>query len=227
MTTLRFTLLAEGSSDRVLIPIIRWMLLHHHGSFDWIGQSAELHALPQPPKEFPERISVTNQYFPSDVLFIHRDADKESVKKRREEIASAFRESTGLENFPWIPVIPVRMTEAWLLISETAIRSAVGNLPGKIPMSIPSIGKLEKIPNPKELLEQQMLIASELTGRRRKKFHFPEHRARIPEFIDDWGKLLKVPSARTLFEEIGALDLISRSNPPRKPTTGLNKPTKR
>lgn len=205
MRTLRFTLLAEGSSDRVLIPILRWMLLHHHGSFDWIGQSAELHALPRPPKKLSERIAVANEYFPSDILFIHRDADKESVEKRREEIGSAFAETQGLEELIWTPVIPVRMTEAWLLISETALRAAVENLHSKVPLSIPSIGKLEGISNPKALLEQQLMIASELTGRRRKKFHFPEHRARIPEFFDDWKQLLEVPSARTLFEEIGTL----------------------
>lgn len=205
MKTFRFTLLAEGSSDRVLIPILRWMLLHHHGSFDWIGQFAELHELPRPPKGLSERISVTNEYFPSDILFIHRDADRESVEKRREEISSAFAETDGLEDLVWTPVIPVRMTEAWLLISETALRSAVGNLHGKVSLSIPPIGKLEGVPNPKAVLEQHLIIASELTGRRRKKFHFPEHRARIPDFIDDWKQLLEVPSARRLFEEIGTL----------------------
>jgi len=208
MKTLRFTLLAEGSSDRVLIPILRWMLLHHHGSFDWIGQPAELHALSRPPKGLPKRISVANEYFPSDILFIHRDADRDSVEKRREEIRTALAETHGLEDLVWAPVIPVKMTEAWLLISETALRSAVGNPRGKVLLNMPPIGNLEEIPNPKAILEQQLVIASELTGRRRKKFHFPEHRARIPEFIDDWKQLLEVPAARALFDEIGALTFL-------------------
>jgi hypothetical protein len=206
MNTLRFTLLAEGSSDRVLIPIIRWMLLQHHSSYDWIGQLADLNVLLNPPKSLADRISATIAYFPSDILFVHRDADKNPVEKRIEEIRSAFAANHELDSIIWSPVIPVRMTEAWLLISETALRASVDNLGGSTPLDIPAIKTLEKIPNPKLLLEQKLVLASELTGRRKKKFFFPEHRSRIPDYIEDWNQLLELPSALRLYEDIRNLN---------------------
>jgi hypothetical protein len=208
MNTLSFTLLAEGTSDRVLLPIIRWMLLQHHGSYNWIGQLADLNVLSNPPKSLPERISAATNLFPSDILFVHRDADKSKVENRIEEIHSAFVANEGLESIVWMPVIPVRMTEAWLLISESALRSSVGNLKGRAPLNIPAIKKLEKISNPKLLLEQNLILASEVTGRRKKKFFFPEHRARIPDYIEDWNKLLELPSAKRLYEDIRQLNFL-------------------
>jgi hypothetical protein len=207
MKTLRFTLLAEGTSDRVLLPILRWMLLRHHKNIEWMGTMAELHALPNTPRMLPERIAATCELFPSDVLFIHRDSDREATGTRRNEISEAV-EALAVDSIPsWIPVIPVRMTEAWLLISESALRAAAGNPNGQIGLSLPSGGRLEAIPDPKQILNDLLLEASGLTGRRRKKFHFPAARARIPDFFDDWQRLLHLPSAKMLDDEIAGLSL--------------------
>jgi hypothetical protein len=206
MTTLRFTLVAEGSSDRVLIPILRWMLGSHHSDFQWIGQAANLQELPKPPRELGEKIAIASKLFPADVIFVHRDVDRESPSKRREEIAEALR---LLPNSParyCVPVIPVRMTEAWLLISESALRTASGNPNGQNSLNLPPLSKLESIPDPKKLLQDLLLEASEHTGRRRKKFNFPARRARIPDFLKDLKVLLGLPSAKELFDEIAALD---------------------
>lgn len=206
MSTLSFTLLADGTSDRVLIPILRWMLLQHHRDFDWIGQTADLHALPQPPQELPERIVTAAELFPAHVLFIHRDAEKEPPSLRRAQVADAVASVADRRRLLWRPVIPVRMTEAWLLISEPALRHAVGNPNGRSALNLPRLQDLEAIPDPKGILQDNLLVASELTGRRRKKFHFPEHRARIPDFISDWSMLLRIPSARALYEDIASLE---------------------
>ena len=82
MKTRRFTLVAEGTSDRVLIPILRWMLLRHHFGFEWMGQSADLHELPKPPRTLPQKIATASELFPADVIFIHRDSDRESPIQR-------------------------------------------------------------------------------------------------------------------------------------------------
>lgn len=206
MTTLRFTLVAEGTSDRVLIPILRWMLLRHHSGFEWMGQIAELHELPKPPRALPEKISTASQLFPTDVIFIHRDADRESPLVRRQEISEAFHSLQERPARHWVPVIPVRMTEAWLLVSESALRGASGNPNGRIPLQLPPWRDLETIPDPKEMLQTLLVEASERSGRRRKKFNFPAQRARIPDFLENWETLLRLPSARQLDEEIAALD---------------------
>ncbi len=206
MNTVRFTLVAEGSSDRVLIPILRWMLGSHHSDFEWIGQPANLHELPKPPRGLQEKIATAAELFPADVIFVHRDADRESPSKRRVEISEALSALPSSPARYCVPVIPVRMTEAWLLISESALRAASGNPRGRKPLNLPSLSQLESVSDPKQLLQDLLLEASELAGRRRKKFSFPERRARIPEFLEDLEVLLNLPSAKELFDEIAALD---------------------
>ena len=127
MTTLRFTLVAEGTSDRVLIPILRWMLLRHHSGFDW------------------------------------------------------------------------------LLVSESALRGASGNPNGRNPLQLPPMRDLEKIPDPKEVLRDLLVEASGLSGRRRKQINFFAQRARVPDFLENWEPLLRLPSAQQLHNEIAAL----------------------
>lgn len=205
MRTLRFTLLAEGTSDRVLIPILRWMLLRHHSGFEWIGQIADLHELPRPPRSLPQKIATASELFPADVIFIHRDSDRESPSNRRREISDAIdslRESPARH---WVPVIPVRMTEAWLLVSESALRSASGNPNGRNPLQLPPWQALETIPDPKVVLQSLLVDASGLSGRRRKKSNFSAQRARIPDFLENWETLLRLPSAKQLCDEIAAL----------------------
>lgn len=205
MSTRQFTLLSDGTSDRVLVPILQWMLMQHHPRCDWIGQCAELQGLRNPPKSLSDRIKAAHEFFPSDLLFVHRDAERESPKSRREEIESAVATDSAISDLAWTPVIPVRMTEAWLLISEEAIRSAAGNPNGRIALSLPAISSLERVPDPKATLESLLVTACELSGRRKKKFRFPVHRARVPNFVHDWTPLLVLPSAKAVFDEIEAL----------------------
>lgn len=205
MRTLRFTLLAEGSSDRVLLPILSWMLLRHHRDFQWIGVPANLRDLPSPPRALAEKITATCELFPADVIFIHRDADRHQPSDRRQEIEEAIKSLSGSPAPRWVPVIPVRMTEAWLLVSENAIRSAAGNPRGGNGLDFPPLGRLESIPDPKELLKSLLTEASGLTNRRKKKFNHAAARARIPDFLEDWERLLRLPSAKRLDEEIAAL----------------------
>ncbi len=205
MTTLRFTLVAEGTSDRVLIPILRWMLLRHHPEFEWMGQTADLHELPRPPRSLPQKIATASELFPADVIFIHRDSDREAPANRRREISDAIdslRESPARH---WVPVIPVRMTEAWLLVSESALRNASGNPNGRNPLQLPPWRDLETIPDPKVVLQNLLVDASGLSGRRRKKFNFSAQRARIPDFFESWEDLLRLSSAKQLYDEISTL----------------------
>lgn len=206
MKTLRFTLVAEGTSDRVLVPILRWMLLHLHPRFQWMGQIADLYELSRPPNSLPERISVASGLFPADVFFIHRDADRDPPSNRRREVSDAV---DSLEAFParhWIPVIPVRMTEAWLLVSESALRGASGNPNGRTALHVPALKSLESLPDPKAVLQKLLVDAGGLSGRRRKKANFSAQRARIPDFFEDWEALLRLPSAKRVYDEIAALD---------------------
>ena len=202
MTTLRYTLVAEGTSDMVLLPILRWMLLRQHPEFEWMGQIAELQVLPNPPRGLARRIAAAGELFPADVIFIHRDADREPPANRRQEISDA------IESLP---------DEAWLLVSESALRAASGNRSGRTPLGLPPLFDLETIPDPKRLLQSLLVDASELSGRRRKKFNFPSSRLRIPDFVEDWEILLHLPSAKALFDEVGSLEFKPPTSPSSRP----------
>jgi hypothetical protein len=94
-----------------------------------------------------------------------------------EEPVNAVRNSGILT--PHIPVVSVRMHEAWLLFDEAAIRCAAGNPNGNIPITLPAARSLDRIQNPKELLFDLLRTASGLSARRglwqqRRRMLFPE-----------------------------------------------------
>jgi len=55
-----------------------------------------------------------------------------------------------------VPAVPVRMTEAWLLFDEAAIRRAAGCPNGSMPLELPSLKTSEDIPDPKTILHEAL-----------------------------------------------------------------------
>ncbi|MDZ4800972.1 MAG: hypothetical protein SGI92_22665 [Bryobacteraceae bacterium] len=144
--------------------------------------------------------------YPCDILFVHRDAEAQPPENRRSEIEAALHWSPNR----WIPVIPVRMTESWLLFDERAIRSAAGNPNGTEPLNLPEVHRLELLPDPKALLSQLLKTASGLNSRRRSRLPVHERVHRIPDYIDDFSTLLRLPSFQRLQADIqSAIENIS------------------
>jgi len=178
--------------------------LREKGEVDRIQPEwADLRRLPRPPQTLGERISTAINLYPCDLLFIHRDAEGEDPTIRYEEIHNALREiaAQGIQA-PSVCVVPVRMTEAWLLINEPAIRLAAGNPNGTRPLSIPDLTTIEQIQDPKELLFAILRKASGLRGRRLKTFSMGESRIRITELIDDFSPLRELKAFQRLEEDI-------------------------
>lgn len=202
MTGLRYTLVSDGSSDRALIPILNW-LLQQRVSQPIQSEWADLRRLKKPPRRLSDRIRSGLELYPCDVLFVHRDAEKESFETRTKEIHQSWKEVS--ENFQikgMVCVVPVRMLEAWLLANERAIRLAAGNPHGRTPLSLPKLDELEKIPDPKSILHEQLLQASELSGRRRDSFQIPLKIHRIAEFIEDFSPLRTLPAFVSLEKDV-------------------------
>ncbi|WP_176722314.1 hypothetical protein [Candidatus Thiosymbion oneisti] len=191
MERLEFRLLTDGSSDAVLIHPITW-ILQQHFRFAINGTWADLRRLPNPPKDLRGRIEVALDLYPCDVLFIHRDAEGESLEGRVAEIEDAV---VGLSD-PQVPVVLVRMQEAWFLIDEPALRCAAGNPHSGVSLTMPAIDTLEQIPDPKRMLYDLLLKASELTGRKRKKFNPGRQVRRLGELIEDYSPLRRLTAFR-------------------------------
>jgi hypothetical protein len=88
-----------------------------------------------------------------------------------------------------IAVIPVRMTEAWLLFDEDSIKIAAGNPNNSRSLSLPSLQQAEKLPDPKAILYQKIKEAIALQGRKLAKLKIPQRVHVLVENIKDFSSL--------------------------------------
>ncbi|NHZ90217.1 hypothetical protein F2P45_14500 [Massilia sp. CCM 8733] len=182
-TLIRYTLLADGTSDEVLLPIINWVINFHYPG---------VRVVPSFARDFGKighglnaRVNAALANFPCDVLFVHRDAEAMPRELRLGEIDAAMRDV----EVPFVPVVPVRMTEAWLLSDETAIRFAAGNASGRHAIALPARKKWEAIPDPKDVLLTALTAASGLSGRKLGKFQPEKARSLITQRTESFAGL--------------------------------------
>ena len=206
MDEIRYTLISDGPSDRALLPILTWILREKGDIRRVQPEWADLRRLPQPPQSLRERILSAIDLFPCDLLFVHRDAEREDPETRYREIRNPLQEATkrGFK-VPTVCVVPVRMTEAWLLFDEPAIRLAAGNPNGTNPLNMPDLSVIEEIPDPKIVLFEILREASGLTGRRLKRFNTAECRIRITELLSDFSPLRQLSAFQRLENDISTL----------------------
>ena len=186
---LRWTLAADGTSDRALMPVITHLLgsIPTLQDIDIVAQFAGFVGF-----DLARRVQEAVRRFPCDILFVHRDAENAGLDARHSEICAATANATP--NI--VPTIPVRMTEAWLLIDARAIRKAADNPNGTIELEMPDVLTLEGIPNPKALMSDLLIRASEKSGRRRRRFtaEIAWRRARVAMLIEDFSALRHLPA---------------------------------
>ena len=202
MKTIRYALVSDGSSDRMLMPILDWLLQRHCPEFAVQPEWADLARLPRLPRTLTEKVeSALDLCHPCDLLFIHRDAERENPETRYVEISSALER---VATPPVVCVIPVKMQEAWLLFDEVAIRKAAGNPSGRTRLELPALVSVERLPNPKQVLFDLLSQASEFSGTRLKRFKRDQYRTvhLVSKNIDDFSPLFVVPAFQRLEQEL-------------------------
>lgn len=166
--TIRFLLVCEGSSDAAMIPHISRLLIQN-GQDDPQGSYWA--------RNGPLSDKIREGLHHSggcDLLFVHRDADASQEtrgagpERRRNEIVEAVNDS-GYAG-PYVCIVPVRMTESWLLLDESAIRWVAGRSRSNIPLDLPSHDQVEEESDPKGCLERALITVSGDSGRRLRKF---------------------------------------------------------
>jgi hypothetical protein len=193
MDVLTYTVLTDGPSDRRLIPVINWCL-SRYTSLAVTGNWADLYYARPRPNSLRERIQAAAEYYPSSILFVHRDAETATRADRVQEIRNAAH---NLALPPVIEVVTVRMQEAWFLFDEQAIRTAASNPNGQEPLNLPALATLETLPDPKQVLFTALEQASGLEGRHLRRFNPNRAAHRISELIEDFSPLIQLPA----FEE--------------------------
>jgi Domain of unknown function (DUF4276) len=144
-------MLVDGLSDESLGGHVAALAQRHGVILDVV--TPEFDRMDDPPgrrvRDRLERVLGIDHDF--NVLVVHRDAERASVRHRLDDIRRAA-ESVALA-WPTVAVIPVRMTEAWLLLDETAIREVSGRPTGTDPLELPHPTRVEAHPDPKAALK--------------------------------------------------------------------------
>lgn len=186
-----FSVIADGGTDRTLIPILQWALHRLDPDVDILEP------------DFCKRQGTVAEFIQqyeshSMLIFVHRDAERSSLEERRNEFINVIRAEV-------VPVIPVRMTEAWLLIDAYAIARAADR-PDAV-VSLPPVRQLENVADPKQLLEDLLMeAAGDLAGRRLTRFKasLTERRVNVASLISDFGALEELPAFQSFQAALSA-----------------------
>lgn len=189
---MQYTLLADGRSDKVLVHIINWVLDEKNIFYtpqvaEWLQENT-LHG----------RCREAVLKYPCDVLFVHRDAEARKPEERHDEIRDALASYVGNS----VHVVPVRMTEAWLLSSENAIRTAARNRNGSVKLELPNWRQWDRLSDPKNTLATLLRTATELPARRLRKFSVERARYRVAELTVDFSPLRQLSAFRQFEKSI-------------------------
>jgi len=200
---IEYLLISDGTSDRLLINPIDWVF--RQKGVQTKGRWLDFSKPEFQSKTLEGKLSLAKQlYTEIDFIIIHRDAENQPIDKRKSEINDVINKASIELNIT-ARIVPIRMSEAWLLIDESAIRRAAGKPSGKIPLGLPKIKKLEQISDPKDLLKEYLLKASELSGRKRNQFDFNNARQLVSQFIIDFTPLRSLVSFTNFESEIDHL----------------------
>jgi len=193
---LTYTFVSDGSSDKILIPILTWALKQSiQGPI--VSQWADFGRIPRQPN-IQAKLAAALDLYPCDLLFVHRDSEGQPPEWRREEIAKNLKQISTA----YVPVVPVRMSEAWLLFDESSIRSAAGNPNGIETLVLPDLTTLEDVLDPKKLLHDVLVRASGKNAHRRSRFPVRQRVHLITNYIDDYSPLQSLSAFRNLQEDI-------------------------
>ncbi|MER5266861.1 hypothetical protein ABTZ99_32685 [Actinosynnema sp. NPDC002837] len=200
--TLSVLFLGEGTSDSGIVPQVE--LCAARLGIEVAITDPDLGRLPNPPgKSVVEKLRASlligGHY---DLVIVHRDADRDGREARLREISIAFNDAAP--DILFTSVIPIRMTEAWLLTNEYEIRTVAGNPRGRTGLNLPSPARVESVADPKKLLKEVLGVASGLTGRKLAKFHdrFSQHRRQLLERLDPDGPIQEVSSWRNFMTDL-------------------------
>lgn len=202
---MKYTLIGDGSSDKALIPVINWLLNDLFPELPVSGTFAEFRHLKYPPskKDVKAQVKYASYYYPFDILIYHRDAEDRSediIAIRKEEVLGELDDEILLEKM--VCVVPVVMTETWLLIDRTAIKKAAGNRNFAGELALPAIQTLELKSNPKMMLHELLRTARDTKKRDLAKFNVYQAVHLVAEYTTDFSALRQLRSFKEFEKDL-------------------------
>jgi hypothetical protein len=194
---------AEGTSDLPLAEIVEALFFERGCSVQLSSPDFSLLSN-KVKKDVTSKLSAGVKLMGAmpDLVVVHRDSDNVDPATRREEVHDGARLADVSSRV--IPLIPVRMTEAWLLLDESAIRHVAGNPRGRMDLGLPKAHEVESRADPKKILSDCLVRAADATGRRRRTVEerFSNHRRQLLERLDPFGPVTRLSSWQTLLQDI-------------------------
>lgn len=125
-----------------------------------------------------------------DILFMHADGKGQPVEAVRRHIdpIREFLANEAAAGPRCIAVVPVHETEAWALADGDAIRDVLGTTRTDVDLGLPPLPEIERLPDPKRLLDE---ICARARGR--------QGRFRESAPLAVLGERVGLPSLRRLF----------------------------
>lgn len=173
---LQIGFVTEGSTDVRFLKNILWKTFQHV-AFD-CNTSIEVYE----PEELTEKngatykdqildLSIKYNYF--HVICIHRDSDSPTIDKTLQLIINPAFESVqrhhGDNCKNLVPIIPVQMTEAWMLADTELLRNKIGTKLTSAQLGLPNrINQIESISDPKYVINSAIRIAQSHSTKRRR-----------------------------------------------------------
>jgi hypothetical protein len=207
-----FIFIGEGSSDAGLVPLLEEICICS-GADEVRGVAPDFARLSSKIGHSVEaKLKAALRLEPNaNLVFMHRDADSKNYLERYNEIAAAVNDAGCTKAY--VAVVPVRETEAWLLLDELAIRQVVGRPLGTAPLDLPRPAKVESIADPKEKLQALLLLASEASGRKLQKVagDFPLHRLALLQQLTMSGPQKNIHSwKRMIKDSVSAVEKVRK-----------------
>ncbi len=203
---MRFALIAEGPADAPLVPVLARLCLSL-GATEVEGE--HVRGLDVGRSIVAQATTLFDEYPDFDLLFVHMDADGEGLEVRRQRIDAAL--SSCQLPCPYVRVVPVRMTESWLLVDISRIRAVVGHSSGTTDLDVPqSPARIEAIRDPKDRLRKALSLAQRPPTRRKKpppqlsSHEYAAARNELLENLDIHGPVTTLPAWRALVDDTKA-----------------------
>lgn len=205
MARVFFLFIGEGQSDVTLVDHLRDLCLIC-GATEVQSVAPDLSRLPDHVGHaVVDKLRVALKLEPNvNLVFIHRDADSIDPLPRHEEIRKAVEALSAIT--PYVAIVPVQATEAWLLVDEQAIRQTADNPNGQIPLDLPKPTAVEKLHDPKQKLWELLRSASGLSGRKLERFNktLKVRRRLLLQRLDPDGSLREVSAWKRLVGDLRA-----------------------
>lgn len=197
MTTLVTALYAEGSTDHRFLPLLiqrtAVQILSRRGrSIIDVLEPMQVMPATKAVRAEEKILAVARQVHGYHFLFIHADADAPTVEMALQQrvepgLALIHKAQQQRERIcaDVVPIIPIQMTEAWMLADANALIEVIG-IASPSRLDFPKPQQVEAIADPKEQLTQ--IVEAAFANRTRRV----RRRYRIAEFYEPLGRTVNL-----------------------------------